>query len=151
MNYILDTNILLTYSRENKISQKVEADLNLFQTGNNLIVSVVTVGEIESILLRSKLGGKRSLVIEKMLSQVAVLDINIEELIKNYGRIEAFSQGKLPSRTSSFTARNMGKNDLWISATAATFNLTLVTMDRDFDHLHEEFLELIYVDLNKYK
>lgn len=43
----------------------------------------------------------------------------------------------------------MGKNDLWISATAATFNLTLVTMDRDFDHLLEEFFELIYVDLNQ--
>ena len=34
----------------------------------------------------------------------------------------------------------MGKNDLWIAATASVFDLTLLTMDKDFEHLNKEFL-----------
>ncbi len=33
------------------------------------------------------------------------------------------------------TARNMGKNDLWIAATAWYLDLLLHTADNDFDHL----------------
>jgi len=36
----------------------------------------------------------------------------------------------------------MGKNDLWIAATAYTLNATLVTTDTDFDHLDGEFIEV---------
>lgn len=40
------------------------------------------------------------------------------------------------------SARNMGKNDLWIAATASALDLTLLTTDRDFDHLHLPLLSL---------
>jgi tRNA(fMet)-specific endonuclease VapC len=36
----------------------------------------------------------------------------------------------------------MGKNNLWIAATAALPGLKLVTTDGDFDHLHEVFFDL---------
>jgi tRNA(fMet)-specific endonuclease VapC len=36
----------------------------------------------------------------------------------------------------------MGKNDLWIAATASLLNLTFVTTDKDFNHLHNHFLNL---------
>ncbi|WP_162996638.1 type II toxin-antitoxin system VapC family toxin [Mucilaginibacter celer] len=36
----------------------------------------------------------------------------------------------------------MGKNDLWIASTAALLGLTLVTTDKDFDHLHQIFMEV---------
>jgi tRNA(fMet)-specific endonuclease VapC len=36
----------------------------------------------------------------------------------------------------------MGKNDLWIAATAFVANAELVTMDGDFDHLNDEFLKV---------
>ena len=38
----------------------------------------------------------------------------------------------------------MGKNDLWIAATAASINATLVTSDKDFGHLDGVFLNVIY-------
>ncbi|MET3125260.1 putative nucleic acid-binding protein [Arcicella rosea] len=47
----------------------------------------------------------------------------------------------------------MGKNDLWIAATASLLNLTLVTTDSDFDHLNNYFLQLYKLepkDLRKY-
>ena len=39
----------------------------------------------------------------------------------------------------------MGKNDLWIAATASHYKLTLLTTDRDFQHLDAAFLKLEYV------
>jgi len=36
----------------------------------------------------------------------------------------------------------MGKNDLWIASLAAMLNLTLLTTDADFDHLHGVFFDV---------
>jgi tRNA(fMet)-specific endonuclease VapC len=59
--------------------------------------------------------------------------------------IDVYSQGrnpklKLPGPNKS--ARNMGKNDLWIAATASPFNLRLITTDGDSEHLAPHFLRL---------
>ena len=45
----------------------------------------------------------------------------------------------------------MGKNDLWIAATASAFDMVLVTTDQDFDHLDGEFIKLKYIDIEKYR
>ena len=44
----------------------------------------------------------------------------------------------------------MGKNDLWIAATAAFLGTTLVTTDNDFNHLKDEYLSVISVDALKH-
>jgi tRNA(fMet)-specific endonuclease VapC len=43
----------------------------------------------------------------------------------------------------------MGKNDLWIAATASVFNLTLLTSDQDFSHLDKTYLDVEIVDIQK--
>jgi predicted nucleic acid-binding protein len=78
-----------------------------------------------------------------------VLDINIKEVIEKYAEIDAFSQGRLKEKHSDFSARNMGKNDIWIAATASIFNLELVTTDKDFGHLDKEYLDLKLIDLKE--
>ena len=40
----------------------------------------------------------------------------------------------------------MGKNDLWIAATASLLGLELVTTDADFAHLHNYFLDVRQLD-----
>jgi predicted nucleic acid-binding protein len=39
----------------------------------------------------------------------------------------------------------MGKNDLWIAATATVFQATLLTTDKDFNHLHNVFFKVEYI------
>ena len=39
----------------------------------------------------------------------------------------------------------MGKNDLWIAATVSVTNATLVTTDKDFNHLDKTYLKLVTV------
>ena len=43
----------------------------------------------------------------------------------------------------------MGKNDLWIAATAHASGAVLVTTDKDFDHLHGIWLNREFVDVSR--
>jgi len=150
MDILLDTNILVTYSRDNEFAHKMENDLNLFSEANRIAISVVTLGGLASLFDRSKYGKKRNEEISRLIKRVSIIDINIQSLINNYGKIDSFSQGKFKEKPLDNSPRNMGKNDLWIAATAATFNMTLVTTDKDFNHLDGEFISLDCIDLRRY-
>ena len=114
------------------------------------MISVVTVGEIKSIARRNKWGKKKIESLEELLERFLVADINVEAIVEKYAEIDTFSQGKLLDKKVDFTARNMGKNDLWIAATGAVLNLILVTTDGDFDHLNDEYLTVKKIDLSRY-
>ena len=86
-----------------------------------------------------------------MLDKVLEIDINIRKILDLYGQIDAYSQGKLKDKKGNFTSRNMGKNDLWIAATASAFDMVLVTTDQDFVHLDGGFMKLKYIDIEKYR
>ena len=86
---------------------------------------------------------------EQFFQKCVIADINSKDVIREYGRIDAFSQGKLEEKPLNLSARNMGKNDLWIAATTSVLNASLITMDKDFAHLHETFFELIQMNLVK--
>ena len=142
MNYLIDTNILVIYVRDTDLTRRLEENLRLLTGRNNLVISVVSIGEIKSIAKQNKWG--------EILNQFLIADINVEDIIESYSEIDTYSQGKLEGKAASFTSRNMGKNDLWIAATASTLNLELITTDKDFDHLNEDYLQLKRIDLSEY-
>ena len=150
MDYLLDTNILVVYSRANDIARQIENDLKLLSLENNLTVSAVSVGEIESIAIRNKWGARKITRLERLLDRFLIADINVTEIFKKYAEIDAYSQGKLPDTSVNFTSRNMGKNDLWIAATAAVLDFVLVTTDNDFNHLEGTYLTIRKVRLEDY-
>lgn len=151
MDYLLDTNIVLIYTQASPLAKQIEQDLELLRKENRLFVSVVTVGELESLMIQRGHGEKKKQALRDMLGRLTVVDINIEELIGRYAEIDAFSQGKHPSKKLQSSARNMGKNDIWIAAASSVYDLVLITTDQDFTHLDGEYLSLKYVDLKKYK
>ena len=150
MNYLIDTNILVIYVRDTDLTRGLEENLRLLTGRNNLVISVVSIGEIKSIAKQNKWGEKRVRRLIEILSQFLIADINVEDIIESYSEIDTYSQGKLEGKATSFTSRNMGKNDLWIAATASTLNLELITTDKDFDHLNEDYLQLKRIDLSEY-
>ena len=149
MEYLLDTNILLTYSRTNAVSEAIEEKYQLFAGSHRLVVSIVTVGELDALIKKFNLGPKRQTLIEGLLGSVAVAGIEYNEVINAYGDIDAYSQRKFPN-PGPFTARNMGKNDIWIAATAHVYELTLLTADQDFAHLADTYVDLQQVHLSSF-
>lgn len=77
------------------------------------------------------------------------MPIQSKDLIEAYAEIDNYSQGKSTTHTYpiGFSARNMGKNDLWIAATAKVTNSTILTNDNDFDHLNDVLITVF--SLNK--
>ncbi len=151
MNYILDTNLILIYLRDNELSRRIEKELNLLSGEHNLIISVVSVGELKSIAKQNKWGKRRLREMINTLSDFLIADLNTEEILERYAEVDAFSQGKLQGKKMDFTSRNMGKNDLWIAATASVYKLELLTTDNDFKHLQGEYLKLRLINLQKYR
>ena len=150
MDYLLDTNIIIIYSKNKNRAKRIEADHTILGSENNLAVSIVSIAEINSIIHQFRIGDQRRKGIDKILQNTTRLDISYDEILEKYEEIDAFSQGKHKTRKSNFSAKNMGKNDLWIAATASAFNITLVTTDKDFNHLDGEFIKLKFIDMNDY-
>lgn len=142
MNYLLDTNILVYLLKENTYTTDLETQYSLLSSSNRSAISVVSVGEIESLAIQNKWGNKRLLNLKELLNKFIIADINIRTIIEKYAEIDAYSQAKHPKHSSDFTSRNMGKNDLWIAATASVLKLKLLTTDQDYNHLNKSFIDL---------
>lgn len=139
MNLLFDTNILIHLAKDYSLKL-----LPLITKDNSKVfISVTTVGELKSIAIQNNWGNKKLTLLEILLDEMLVVEIN-ENLIETYAQIDAYSQCRNPSFSEYpfNTARNMGKNDLWIASTAALLGLTLVTTDGDFDHLNEVFFDV---------
>ena len=147
MNYLLDTNIVLAYVRQANIIHEIDRLYDPLNEERTPAISVVSVGEIKSIAIRNKWGNRKITLLETMLNKFVVADTNVRRIIERYAEIDAFSQGKLTNQTTPFpfTARNMGKNDLWIAATASILDIDLLTSDKDFEHLDGAYIRLAKV------
>ncbi len=142
--FLLDTNILVHYARQSKLYQQIEANENLIAQDALPLISIVTYGEILSFAIQQNWGSQKMQSIQTLLSKVVIIDINSGDmdLLKSYAEIDAYSKGKLPHNPLGSSAIKMGKNDLWIAATAKVANAILLTTDGDFDHLHGKFIQV---------
>lgn len=143
---VLDTNILIHYLKNTSLMNDVQQYLNQHEN-YTIIISVVTKAELQAIALMNKWGNDRLKALNELLASFANLNIEYdnEELLNAYASIHAFSQGKTSAPNGQMlgtSSRNMGKNDLWIAATAHALNAVLLTTDDDFDHLHHVYFEV---------
>ncbi len=142
MNYVLDTNIILLSMRSEEFKEYIYQN---FLKGNTAIICVVTEGEIYSLAIRNEWGQRKIKLLDELLENYIVADIHSKDVTKMYAQIDAFSQGRLKALKSNFSARNMGKNDIWIASVSNILNATLLTTDDDYDHLDPHFLKCLKI------
>lgn len=131
LQYHLDTNILVWGVRGNDTWQRIKASCDPLMVEPRPLISIVTHGELFSLAQRLNWAEVKNNQMHFLLSYFPTLDINRPDILVAYAKIDHFSH------TMGVT---MGKNDLWIAATAHVENALLVTTDADFDHLNEVFL-----------
>lgn len=144
MNFVLDTNILVHFVRSDVHVAQLEQSFSLFATENNTLISIVTVGEIRSLAFQFGWGLEKMNRMNQLLHALNPYPVDNEEIAAAYADLDAFSQCAHPTYPvkAGMTARNMGKNDLWIAATTMLFNATLLTTDTDFLHLAPTFFKV---------
>lgn len=148
MNVAVDTNILLHLLRESYLVPTIQEHLKNLNSIESFALSIVSVGEIESIAKQRNYGQEKREHLKKLLKDFLVIPIDSLELVESYAEIDAFSQGKLEDRSlpNGLSSRNMGKNDIWIAATASVTNSVLLSTDKDFDHLDGEYFDFVYIN-----
>jgi predicted nucleic acid-binding protein len=144
--YVLDTNIFVGYVRDAPFSRYVDQEYEPLARNNIALVSVVTRGELQSLAYQFNWGPKKKKELQRLVHRVRAVPVQSADVIDRYAEIDAYSQNALPDRPLGTSDRNMGKNDVWIAATASVIEATLLTTNGDFDHLHGEFLHRIHVD-----
>lgn len=140
MKYLFDTNIFVNSIRNKEFKEYIQN--TYFKNENSILMSIVSEAELKTIAFKNNWGKNKLYEMEMQLKEIINIPIKFTEIIKNYIEIDTFSQGKHPEKRSDFSARNMGKNDIWIAATAKSINATLVTSDLDFSHLEHHYLSL---------
>jgi tRNA(fMet)-specific endonuclease VapC len=140
-----DTNILLQILRDEQSINKLESFFDLSEVEESVSISLVTLAEIRSLSIQFRWGAIRRAKMNEAIRRLTTLDINVPEIIDRYVEIDCYSKGKHLTRAGSFSAIKMGKNDLWIAATASVYECKLLTTDLDFGHLRDEFVDVVYI------
>lgn len=149
-NLLIDTCVLIHIIRGKETANSCIKAIEQFDSQSNIIISVVSYAEIESFAIQHHWGATKMQTVKNQLNRVTCIDINPSDtdLLAAYAQIDAYSNKKgMDKRGDSLlgAARRMGKNDLWIAATAYALDIPLMTTDNDFDHLNRSFLSLIKI------
>lgn len=155
MKYVIDTNILVHIVRNSSTWDYVDMTFEPFEfPKNETYVSFASIAEVLALSLKLGWQEKKISRLSDLLSKLEVISVSgtvEDKLMQNYALIDAFSQGTLKNLPlpKDMSARNMGKNDIWIAATATSIQATLLTTDDDFLHLDPIFCKVILVEVNK--
>lgn len=146
---VLDSCILVHYLTQNTVAEKIEYELQLTASDCVPIISSVTKGELLSFAKQRNWGKNKMETLKMLLSKSIIVDIAAkdEKLIAAYSFIDAFSKRKTEDANGKLlngSAIKMGKNDLWIAATAKVIEAPLITTDKDFLHLNQTVLDVRY-------
>ena len=107
--YLLDTNILILLLRNNWVGQAIASSFDLIFGFNHCVISIVTVGEMYSFTRKLAWGEKKQADLKQLLEELTWLDINHPDVLDAYAELDDWSER---------ANRKIGKNDLWIAATA---------------------------------
>jgi len=133
---LLDTNILIHGARRNAVWNKIVATCNPMLLDPSPIVHIVSHGEILSFAEQRLWGDDKRQQLSFLLQYFSLAQIGSAE-VDAYALLDSYSKQ---------LGIKMGKNDLWIAASAHTTGATLVTTDTDFDHLAGKFFQRIWID-----
>ena len=135
--YLLDTTILVHLVRASSLGRGIVAQYQLLDQPFKPLISVVTVGEALKLGRELGWGQEKINKLRDLLRELTWVDINHEDILAAYAEIAHFSDT---------SGQKKGQNDYWIAATAKATGATLLTADKDFDHLHGVHIQRIYID-----
>lgn len=135
--YLLDTNVLVHYVRGDEVWAEVRGRYRPFAAEPKPLISIVTAGELRSLALRNRWGRAKVEQMEFALGYFDEVFIDSRRLVDVYATLDAHLQAG---------GHSLGKNDLWIAATAVVTGSRLLTTDRDFDPLAPELLSRDWID-----
>jgi len=127
--YLLDTSVILHLVRGKALGQQIQQTYDLIHCQPRPLVSVVSLAEARVMAEAGNWGAAKRQALDAAFRSLTIVNINHPSVIDAYVRLD------LHARAHPQGARRMGKNDLWIAATAVAAQAVLLTTDKDFAFL----------------
>lgn len=105
----LDSNILLHYVRESRLAEII-ARYGLTTAYPPPAISIVSEGELNALALQLAWGTQRRQRLQDLLSFFTIIPLPFSRVVAVYAEIDDYSRRRRVA---------MGKNDIWIAATAS--------------------------------
>lgn len=139
-SYVLDTNILLALIRGKALGESIDSAYGLRANLQRHVVSIASQAELLVLADRNNWAQAKRDAVNLMFENLVVLPIDGQALVDAYVEVSradmAWPDGP----------RNMGKNDVWIAATAVSSGLPLLTTDKDFRFLNGNLVQVLWID-----
>ena len=136
-SYLLDTNVLVHLIRDDATGRTIDGRFRLSTNLTRSVICVVTAGELLSLARQLGWGGRKRAAMRALLDDLIVADVNRPDVLDAYAELDYLSRR---------AGRTPGKNDLWIAAVARASGMTLLTTDKDFDHLAPSLISRVWID-----
>ena len=144
MPVFYDTNVLLEIARDLSTTDKVRKLVNPRVEAE--FTSIVCRAELRSLAMQNGWGIVKLRNLDRQLENLNIVNVDAA-LVDRYVDIDVFSRKNAQEHATPIkSSRKMGKNDLWIAATASLLAIQLITVDADFDHLSGTYLKLKRLD-----
>lgn len=140
--FLFDTNILIHLVRESSLGDYVRKTYKPLIADPRPLISVVTEGELRSLIHQWKWGNRKINQTDFFLQYFSRVPVDRKDVFEAYAMIDAYSES---------IGHSMGKNDAWIAAAANVTEATLVTTDKDFDHLQPDIISVDWIDPDAFK
>ena len=142
-SYVLDTNILLALIRGKALGTSIDTAYGLRANLQRHVVSIVSQAELLVLADRNNWAQAKRDAVRLIFDNLVVLPVDGEALL------QAYSEVSRADMVWPEGPRNMGKNDIWIAATAVSAGLPLLTTDKDFRFLDGGFVQVLWIDPNE--
>lgn len=139
-SYVLDTNILLALIRGKALGESIDNAYGLRANLQRHVVSITSQAELLVLADRNNWTEAKREAVSYMFQNLVVLPVDGQVLVDAYVEV---SRADMSWRDGP---RNMGKNDIWIAATAVSAGLPLLTTDKDFRFLDGTLLQVMWID-----
>ncbi len=148
--FMLDTGVLLGFVREAPWALRIRTEFDLGNKETMVFTSIVCQGELFALAEKFGWGDGKRDQLDKVLSGFPTIDINKPSILRAYALIDAWTHGNSVASPGQAPppkpAVPMKQNDLWIAATAHESKATLLSTDKDFNHLNDVWINFVYVD-----
>jgi len=145
---VFDSNILIFTVRRERFRAMIDEryPTEKFQR----IISFASKAEPLSMALRKNWGNKKHTALEELFASFSLIIREVsDEMIEAYAELEAYSLNQHPTlkKPEGESAYKIGKNDLWIAATAQVEKARLLTADRGFVQFNAHFFPVDFIEV----
>lgn len=126
---LLDTSALVFLLRGGHVGKRIDRVHGLRTRRDRPLISIVSVGELAALARKRGWGPAKRTAMTDLVAELVVIELGQGDIVEASAEIDHFSEREHKP------ARPMGKNDIWIAATAKASGAHLLTSDSDFDHL----------------